>query len=415
MKEGFKHTEVGLIPNDWEASNITEVIDKSNGIKIGPFGSQLKKELLTNSGYKVYGQENVYDKNMEVGNRYISKEHFKKLNSCEIKAGDFLISMMGTIGKCMIVPDKFEAGIMDSHLIRLRLDKEKLSSELLLHFFSSQILNNQVKKFSVGGIMDGLSSKIVKQIQLPLPPTKAEQTAIATALNDADALIQKLEQLIAKKRNIKTGAMQELLKPKEGWEVKKLGGIGDFKNGINKSNEDFGIGFPFVNLLDVFGKTKISSNIHLGLVNANENERKNYDLKEGDVLFIRSSVKPEGVGLTVLIDKNLEETVFSGFIIRFRDKGFLSKEFKEYCFLSEDFRKRLINKSSVSANTNISQDTLKNLDLSFPKKKSEQTRIAQILSDMDNEIQELEKQLEKYKMMKQGMMQSLLTGKIRLM
>jgi len=228
MVEGYKNTEVGMIPKDWDASNIIKVIDKTNGIKIGPFGSQLKKELLTSSGFKVYGQENVYDKNMEVGDRYISKEHFKKLNSCEVKAGDFLISMMGTIGKCMILPDKFEAGIMDSHLIRLRLDKEKLNSELLLHFFSSQILNSQVKKFSVGGIMDGLSSKIVKQIQLPLPTTKAEQTAIATALNDGDALIQKLEQLLTKKRNIKTGAMQELLKPKEGWvwtTVEKLGTV----------------------------------------------------------------------------------------------------------------------------------------------------------------------------------------------
>ncbi|HMU60021.1 MAG TPA: restriction endonuclease subunit S, partial [Chitinophagaceae bacterium] len=168
------------------------------------------------------------------------------------------------------------------------------------------------------------------------------------------------------------------------------------------------------NLLDVFGKSKISSNTHLGLINANDNDRKIYDLREGDVLFILSSVKPEGVGLTVLIDKKLEETVFSGFIIRFRDRGYLSKEFKNHCFHSEDFRKRLISKSSVSANTNISQDALKNLDLSYPKDKTEQTHIAQILSDMDNEIQELEKQLEKYKMMKQGMMQSLLTGKIRL-
>ncbi|HWQ96429.1 MAG TPA: restriction endonuclease subunit S [Candidatus Methylomirabilis sp.] len=219
---GFQKTDVGIIPSDWGVFDITQLIDKANGIKIGPFGSQLKKELLTNSGFKVYGQENVYEKDLEIGKRYISKDHFKKLSSCELLDGDFIISMMGTIGKCMIVPKSKELGIMDSHLIRLRLDKNKIDAELLLHFFSSEILTNQVKKLSVGGIMDGLSSKIIKSIVVPLPPTKTEQTAIATALNDADALISRLEKLIAKKRNIKQGAMQELLKPKEGWEVKNL-------------------------------------------------------------------------------------------------------------------------------------------------------------------------------------------------
>ena len=74
-KKGNKQTEIGVIPSDWEDSNITQLIKKGNGIKIGPFGSQLKKELLTNSGYKVYGQENVYERDMEIGKRYISKEH----------------------------------------------------------------------------------------------------------------------------------------------------------------------------------------------------------------------------------------------------------------------------------------------------------------------------------------------------
>jgi type I restriction enzyme S subunit len=414
IPRGFKKTEVGIIPSDWNDFDITQLIEKANGIKIGPFGSQLKKELLTNAGFRVYGQENVYEKDMEIGNRFISREHFKQLNSCELKTGDFIISMMGTIGKCMIVPAKFEAGIMDSHLIRLRLDDSKINAELLLHFFASNILINQIKKLSVGGIMDGLSSKIVKNISVPLPPTRSEQTAIAEALNDADALITELEKLISKKRAIKQGAMQVLLKPKEGWKVKKLGEIGSFKNGINKSSNDFGFGSPFVNLMDVFGKTRISSNKHLGLINSNDAERKLYNLKEGDVVFIRSSVKPDGVGLTCVIKNNLKDTVFSGFIIRFRDYDFLTTEFKEYCFYTTAFRSKLLSNSTVSANTNINQEALKNLTISFPLSKSEQTRIAQILSDMDAEIAALEKKLNKYKMLMQGMMQNLLTGKIRL-
>lgn len=412
MVEGFKHTDIGLIPTDWAASDIKHVIDKSNGIKIGPFGSQLKKELLTNSGYKVYGQENVYDNNMEVGDRYISKEHFKKLNSCEIKAGDFLISMMGTIGKCMIVPGKFEAGIMDSHLIRLRLDKEKLSSELLLHFFSSQILNNQVKKFSVGGIMDGLSSKIVKQIQLPLPPTKAEQTAIATALNDADALIQKLEQLIAKKRNIKTGAMQELLKPKEGWEEKKLGEVlKSTQLGGNYANTLTATAYPLIKMGNLQrGYISLEKREYV-IEAASETDRLHY----GDVLFNTRNTL-ELVGKVAIWRNELAKAYFNSNIMRlkFNEDFIISSFFVNSLFNMPFMLQRL--KDIATGTTSVAAIYTKDLiqiDVPFPNK-CEQIRIAQILSDMDNEIQELERQLEKYKMMKQGMMQSLLTGKIRL-
>lgn len=140
----------------WEEKTIQELVNDKEGIKIGPFGSALKKELLVLSGYKVYGQENVFVRSMEPGSRYITKEHFNKLKTCELKSGDFIVSMMGTIGKCMIVPQKFEAGIMDSHLIRLRLRKELIDVNYLLHYFSSSVLQNQVNVFSVGGIMAGL-------------------------------------------------------------------------------------------------------------------------------------------------------------------------------------------------------------------------------------------------------------------
>jgi type I restriction enzyme S subunit len=409
MVEGFKHTEVGFIPNDWEIKELRDICDITSSKRI--FESD-----YVNIGVPFYrGKEiSLLNENKKLEEEYfISEEKYeaiKKTFGAPTK-GDILITAVGTLGNVYFVPNNDRFYFKDGNLIWLRNIKNVLPSyfSIQLNWLRKEIINN-----AIGSSQKALTIVVLKKQFIPLPPTKAEQTAIATALNDTDALIQKLEHLIAKKRNIKTGAMQELLKPKEGWEVKKLGEIGDFKNGINKNNEDFGFGFPFVNLLDVFGKSKISSNTHLGLINANDNDRKIYDLREGDVLFILSSVKPEGVGLTVLIDKKLEETVFSGFIIRFRDRGYLSKEFKNHCFHSEDFRKRLISKSSVSANTNISQDALKNLDLSYPKDKTEQTHIAQILSDMDNEIQELEKQLEKYKMMKQGMMQSLLTGKIRL-
>lgn len=198
------------------------------------------------------------------------------------------------------------------------------------------------------------------------------------------------------------------------WQVAELASIGKFKNGINKGNEDFGHGMPFVNLMDVFGVQAIHNSEKLGLVNSSPAERSTYDLRSGDVLFIRSSVKPSGVGLTALVQNDLPSTVYSGFLIRFRDGGVLEKNYKKYCFQEQVFRNNLIANSTVSANTNINQNELKKLFLVFPKNLEEQRAIVSLLSDMDTEIEALESKLAKYKQIKQGMMQNLLTGRIRL-
>ena len=118
----------------------------------------------------------------------------------------------------------------------------------------------------------------------------------------------------------------------EDWEIVQLGEIGYFKNGINKSKEDFGFGFPFVNLMDVFGKPKIYGNEEFDLINSNEAERNLYNLKKGDIIFIRSSVKPSGVGLTSVVNIDLVKTVFSGFLIRYRENIGIHNEYKRYCF-----------------------------------------------------------------------------------
>ena len=143
-------------------------------------------------------------------------------------------------------------------------------------------------------------------------------------------------------------------------------------------------------------------------------EQQTYELKRGDVLFVRSSVKPSGVGLAAVVEADLPKTVYSGFLIRFRDNNTIVQEFKRYCFYEESFRKRLIAASSVSANTNINQDNLKQLLVALPSTENEQKAIATILSDMDLEIGAIETKLTKARQLKQGMMHELLTGKIRL-
>ena len=200
----------------------------------------------------------------------------------------------------------------------------------------------------------------------------------------------------------------------EDWNIRELGNLGKFKNGINKGSEDFGHGSPFVNLMDVFGISSISEAEHLGLVNSNDAEKKVYDLREGDVLFIRSSVKPSGVGLTTVVTRDLPNTVYSGFLIRFRDSENLETDFKKYCFSEEKFRQRVVANSTVSANTNINQDNLKKLNLAYPESAAEQRSISQALSDVDALIAGLNKAIDKKRAIKTATMQQLLTGKKRL-
>jgi type I restriction enzyme, S subunit len=197
----------------------------------------------------------------------------------------------------------------------------------------------------------------------------------------------------------------------EDWEVTSLGEIGFFKNGINKSKEDFGFGFPFVNLMDVFGKSSISTSKGFDFINSNNLERKLYNIVKNDVLFIRSSVKPSGVGLTSVITQDLLDVAFSGFIIRFRDNNYIELDYKKHCFFETNFRNRIIANSSVSANTNINQESLKSIQICLPKLRIEQIAIAKVLTDMDDLITNLTELIAKKKLIKVGAMQVLLTPK----
>lgn len=393
IPKGYKRTKVGLLPKDWQIYCIPNLILASNGIKIGPFGSKLKKDLLVNSGYKVYGQENVFQKDIDIGNRYITKDHFRELSSCELIPGDFVISMMGTIGKCMIIPEDAESGIMDSHLLRLRLNESKLYPELLTHFFSSKIVLNQVSKLSVGGIMDGLSSTIVKKIEIPLPPTLEEQRAIAEALSDVDALIVELDALIEKKQQIKKGAMQQLLTGKKRlpgfeseWEKKKLENIAPLQRGYDLPKSKLVKGkFPVVYSNGI-------ENYHNDFIDTGPGVVTGRSGTLGNVTFVEEDYWPHNTSLWVTSFKGNEPL------------------FIYYLYTSI----KLDRFGSGSGVPTLNRNDAHEFEIEIPSTIEEQKAIAQILSDIDAEIQALQTKRSKYKKIKQSMMQELLTGKTRL-
>ena len=199
---------------------------------------------------------------------------------------------------------------------------------------------------------------------------------------------------------------------KGDWESNYLDQIGEFKNGFNADKQAFGTGIEFINLMDIFGKSEIQKT-HLGRVEIPEKQLEQYKIQKGDVLFVRSSVKREGVGQSCLINDDFKDTVYSGFIIRFREKcSILYHLYKKYCFAESSFRKEILSFATSSANTNINQDSLSQILLFYPSI-AEQEKIASFLGAVDTRLNQLRRKRELLQTYKRGVMQKLFSQEIR--
>lgn len=191
---------IGEIPEHWDVKPLKHILrDGNEGIKIGPFGSSLKLEIMKPDGYKVYGQENIIKDDMSVGHRYIDDSKFSELKVYEIMTDDIVITMMGTTGKSKVIPNGIEKGIMDSHLIRLRSKQNTNPKFISLLINDSDYILTQIKNNSKGAIMEGLNSTIIKSLNIILPPLR-EQNLLMDFLdhktNQIDTLIQKKQNQI---------------------------------------------------------------------------------------------------------------------------------------------------------------------------------------------------------------------------
>lgn len=189
------------------------------------------------------------------------------------------------------------------------------------------------------------------------------------------------------------------------WEQRKLGELGSLKNGMNFSKEAMGHGFPFINLQNIFGNNVIDVN-KLELADATEKQLLEYSLLKGDVLFVRSSVKLEGVGEAALVPEILKNTTYSGFIIRFRDEYGLNNDFKKYIFGTQKVRNQIMAQATNSANKNISQGVLENLTFEVPSF-DEQAKIGEHFSNLDHLITLHQRKCEQTKKLKKYMLQKM--------
>lgn len=402
-KQGFKQSEVGLIPEDWDALELNGLGATGRPvIKAGPFGSSLKKEFYVSDGYKIYGQEQVIKNDPFYGDYFINKERYSKLKSCKVLPGDILLSLVGTFGKVLVIPEKALKGIINPRLLRISVDKNKFHTKYISYFLRSTKAIGILESKLQGGTMGVLNASILKSFQFPLPPTLKEQKAIATALSDVDELINGLENLITKKKAVKKGAMQQLLTPpyKGGkrlagfsgeWVEKTLGELSHIKTG-SRNNQD-----------------KVEDGEYPFYVRSQSVKRiDTYSYDEEAVLIPGEG----GIG-TIFHYINGKFEVHQRV---YKISSFSEGVFGKFIFLKmkHEFYEHAMTNSVKATVDSLRLPTFHEFEICLPQTLEEQKAIAQILSDMDADIEQLESKKAKYHNIKQGMMQELLTGKTRL-
>ena len=188
---------IGEIPEHWGVCRVKDILEAGkDGIKIGPFGSSLTNKVNGDGECKIYGQWNIVNKDFTAGKNFVSAETYKELDAYKIVTGDILVSMMGTIGKCAIIPNGLQDGIMDSHVIKIRINKSTINPEyfeLMYDKDNSTFIFEQLSRMKKGSIMDGLNSSIVKRLNLLLPPIDEQQEIVSYLLEKRS----KIESLIS--------------------------------------------------------------------------------------------------------------------------------------------------------------------------------------------------------------------------
>lgn len=398
VKTGYKLTEVGVIPEDWECTTVQGIASSvRNAIVGGPFGSD-----LVSNDYVRYGVPVIRGQNM--GTRWVSGDFVfvSNVKADSLKSNlahpfDLIFTQRGTLGQVSQVPEKlFDHYLVSQSQMKLTLNRKIANPNFFYYVFSSKGQQELIRKNTIQTGIPHINLGILRSLPVQCP-THFEQEAIAEALSDADALIDSLEQLITKKRQIKQGAMQELLTGKKRlpgfsgeWEVKSLGDISIATKGSQlhsiESNQD--------------GKYP---HLNGGLAPSGYAEKSN---TPANTIAISEGGNSCGYVQLMTVPYWCGGHCYS-IIPKCIDNGLLYHALKAQ-------QTALMGLRVGSGLPNVQKTALLSFQLCYPSDGSEQTAIAEILMDMDTEIDLLEVKLEKARQIKQGMMYNLLTGKIRL-
>ncbi len=420
LRTGYKQTEIGDIPEDWDVTTV----GKEFSIQLGKMIDAEKnfgvvKPYLGNRAVQ-WGKINIG----EIGFVRMSPSDLQKYL---LEEGDLLVCEGGEVGRAAIWREEQPECYFQKALHRLKPLRDfnvPLMVNLLWLLSSQGSLQDFVTQTSIAH----LPKDKFLTVPLPLPPKK-EQDAIAEALSDVDELIESFEQLIAKKRQIKQGAMQELLTGKKRlpgfdgeWEETTLGELFEISGGISASREQLGFeGYCYLHYGDIHTTTKSIVDVNsefasLPKLNIPLSKTPTSSLlKDGDIVFVDASEDIEGASKHVVVINPDDIPFISGLhtIVAKSKSDELDHVYRRYCFQTETIREQFKFYVVGTKVSGISKANIKKIKLPVPEL-TEQKAIASILSDMDSDIESAETNLGKARQVKLGMMQQLLTGKIRL-
>lgn len=413
IKPGYKQTELGIMPEDWKIeklSNLTTLMTNGFVGVATTHYTDSDEGIIYIQGYNV--EENSFNFK---GIKKVSIEfHKQHLRSC-LQEGDLLTIQTGEVGLTTIVPKELVGA--NCHALIITRFKKNVSSRFFSYYFNSNEGRNRLRLIETGTTMKHINVGDMIHFQVPVPPI-SEQMNISSILLDLDLLIKNLEKLIRKKNNIKIGTMQKLLIPTETWEEKSIFQIADNKKELFNDGDwiesehikDKGIRLIQTGNIGI-GKF-IEKEVHKYISSESFYKLNCKELNIGDLLICRLA-EPAGRAC-VLPNIGEEKVITSVDVTIFRPR----KEIANTIFLSNLFStstwfKSISDLCGGTTHKRISRGTLGKIKIFLPPIE-QQDKIASILSDMDAEIEELERKRDKYKDIKIGMMQELLTGRIRL-
>ncbi|GMV21621.1 MAG: hypothetical protein AMXMBFR57_15700 [Acidimicrobiia bacterium] len=420
LKAGYKSTRVGVIPEDWTV----EPLGRMATLRTGPFGSTLHESDYVEGGVPVINPMHIIDGRLEpTPGMTVSSATAARLYEFQVQPGDVVIGRRGDMGRCAVIEASQTGWLCGTGSMIVR--SSSAHPGFLQRVLSSKRAIESIEATSVGSTMINLNQVTLSGLSVQFPPLE-EQRAIATALSDVDALLGAIDRLIAKKRNLKRAAMQQLLTGQTRlpgfngeWKVRRLGDHATFlKHGVNSRAELTTEGrVKYLHYGDVHGakglllNPTLESMPCLPSMKAEGIDR----LMIGDLVIADASEDLDGVGKSVELTGVGTVEVVSGLhtiAVRF-DKRVLADGFKAYLQFCAPFRAQL---RRLAAGTKVyatNRSHVASVEIALPNVE-EQSAIASVLSDMDAEIEALDARRAKTRDIKQAMMQELLTGRTRL-
>lgn len=402
----YKQTELGLLPEDWEVAKLGEkVSDSCYGIGA---------EAISYNGVDKYLRiTDITDEGHFAPNPLCSPSFFNE--SYIAKENDLFVARTGaSVGKTYLYDSKDGRLIFAGFLMKLNITDA--NSKFVFYYTQTSQYKNWVISESMRSGQPGLNLKQIKNLSIPFPPIE-EQRRIASALTCIDNLIDSLDRLITKKRDIKQGAMQQLLSGKkrlkgftEPWKSFKIDDLFDIGNGYtpSKANPAYWTNgtIPWFRMEDIRANGRILKD---SIQHITEEAVKNSGLFPANSIILSTTATIGEHAL--LIADSLANQQFSFLTRKLNRCSDIDIMFFFYhCFILGEWCRANINDGGLMA---VNMTDLKNYTFSVPSLPEQQT-IASVLTSMDNELSALEAKRKKYEQIKQGMMQQLLTGKIRL-